>query len=137
LIKEPGSVDSFIIHEDISIGIIKPLKYVYGSLIGASDKFYYQEIYAGKRFSLYKRYKSDLGYVSSNYVQSELREFDLGYEYYYADSKEKKVKKIKANASNVIKEFKDVKDLSLAVNNDAFTANPEEAMRKAFDYLDN
>lgn len=137
LVKEPGSVDSFIIHENISEGIPSPLKFVYGSVIGASDKFYYMVVYAGNRFSLYKRYKSELGYVSSNYVQSELRQFDLSYEYYYTDSKDKKVKKIKPNAGSVIKEFKDVKDLSSVVNEDAFSANPEDALRKAFNYLDN
>jgi len=137
LIKEPGSVDSFIIHEDISIGIVNSLKYVYGSLIGASDKCYYQEIYVGKRFSLYKRYKSDLAIVSSNYIQSELREFDLQYDYYYIETDKKGMKKLKRNASSIISEFKNVKDLSSVVNGDAFSANPEDVLRKAFDYLNN
>ncbi|HWR33449.1 MAG TPA: hypothetical protein VN451_07990, partial [Chitinophagaceae bacterium] len=83
LVKEPGTLDSFIIHQNIDMGIISPLKFVYGSVLGVKDKYYFQEICIGKRFSLYKRYKSELAYVSSNYVQSELRQFDLDYEYYY------------------------------------------------------
>lgn len=137
LIKEPGTVDSFIIQQNIELGITNPLKFVYGSILGVKDKYYFQEIYIGKRFSLYKRYKSDLGYVSSNYIQSELRQFDLQYEYFYTDTENKGVKKLKQNASNVIKEFKNVKDLSSVVNGDAFSANPEDVLRKAFDYLNN
>jgi len=77
LIKEPGTVDSFIINENISLGILSPLKFVYGATIGSNDKYYFQELFAGKKYNLYKRYKSDLGYVSTNYIQSELRQFDL------------------------------------------------------------
>ena len=137
LVKEPGTLDSFIFHPDTSLGILHPLKFVYGSLLGTKDKSWYEEIYVGSRFSLYKKYKSDLGYDGNNIAQSELRRFDLGYEYYYTDTGNKGVKKLKPNAGSVIKEFKDVKDLSSMVNNDDFTANPEEALRKAFNYLDN
>ncbi len=113
------------------------MKFVYGSVLGSADKCYYEEIYTGKRFSVYKRYKSDLGYVSSNYIQSELRQFDLGYEYFYTDTESKVVKKLKPNAGSVIKEFKNIKDLSPVADNDAFTVNPEDALRKIFNYLNN
>ncbi|MEO7922511.1 MAG: hypothetical protein ABIR30_02450 [Chitinophagaceae bacterium] len=135
LVKEPGTLDSFIIHADIPAGIPANLKFVYGSVLGAKEKFYYQEIFAASRFSVYKRYKSDLGYISSNYAEADLRQFDLEYEYYYTDAKTKGVKKIKANAAAVIKQFEDIKDLSVAMNNEAFTANQEDAMRRAFEYL--
>ncbi len=137
LVKEPGSVDSFVINENPELDITKPLKFVYGSHIGSDDKYYYLEIYKGKTYSLYKRYKSELGYVSTNYVQSELRQFDLLYDYYYTNTETKEVKKIKANASSVIKEFKKVKDLSNIVNGDDFSSNPESALKKAFESLNN
>lgn len=132
LIKEPGEVDSFIIHANAEMGINNPLKFCYASVIGAKDKFYYQEVCAGTRFKLYKRYQSELGYVSSNYIQPDLRQFDLNYDFYYADTETKTFKKIKANASNVMKEFKDIKDLSKTVTQDDFTYNPETAFCKAF-----
>lgn len=137
LVKETGTVDSFIIHQNTEAGITSPMKFVYGALIGSKDKYYFQEVCKGNRFNLYKRYKSELGYVTSNYVQSELRQFDLSYEYYYTDTEAKAIKKIKPNASTVIKEFKDVKDLSSVVNADAFSVNPEDALKKTFDYLNN
>jgi len=135
LVKEPGEVDSFTIQSDPEMDIINPLKFIYGAHLGTKDKFYYQEVTPGSRFTLYKRYKSELGYVSSNYVQSELRQFDLSYEYYYYDKEKKELKKLKANAGSVIKEFKDITDLSLVVNQDDFDTNKEDALRKAFDAL--
>jgi hypothetical protein len=135
LVREPGTLDSFIIHPNIDLGITSPLKFVYGSVLGVKDKYYFQEVCKGDRFSLYKRYKSDLGYVSGNYVQSELRQFDLEYEYYYTDTEGKGIKKLKPNAASVIKEFKDIKDLSAEISVDDFTANPEAAFCKAFTVL--
>lgn len=135
LVKEPGEVDSFVFLPNLELGIVKPLKFVYGSTIGSDEKAYYQEVFAGPKFGIYKKYKAELGYVSSNYIQSELRQFDLLCDYYFVDVKDKKVKKIKANAYNVIKEFKGVKDLSAVITNDDFDSNPDEAFRKAFEYL--
>lgn len=135
LIKEPGSVDSFLIQENVSLGIDHPLKFVYGAHLGSSEKFYFLEIYAGPQYSVYKKYKSDLGYVTTNYVQSELRQFDLLYDYYYTDSGKGGPKKLKSNSSSIIKEFKNIKDISPVFTNEAFTMNQEEALRVAFEYL--
>lgn len=135
LVKEPGTLDSFIIHEDVSLGISNKLKFLYGKVLGTNDKSYYQEVYKGSRFSLYKRYKSDLGYVSDNYIQSDLRQFDLEYEYYYMDMESGKLKKLKQNASTIVKEFKDITDLSAIVTGTEFTANPEEVLKQAFQQL--
>ncbi len=135
LIKEPGEADSFFIQPNLEIGLLTPLKFIYGSAIGSSEKAFFQELFAGNRFSIYKKYKSELGIVSSNYIQSELRQFDLSFDYYYTDTEKKTVKKIKANNSNVIKEFKSVKDLSGIVGNDAFSMAPDDAFRKIFEYL--
>jgi len=137
LVKEPGEVDSFIILPSTDLGIINPLKFVYGTVIGSTEKVYYQQVYAGTKFGIYKRYKSELGYVSSNYVQSELRQFDLGFEYYYTDTEKKTIKKIKANASNVVKEFKGIKDVSSVATNDGFSLTPDDAFVKVFEYLNN
>jgi hypothetical protein len=137
LIKKSGEVDSFFIQPNVELGIINPLKFVYGAHLGSNEKMYYQEVYGGSRFSIYKKYKADLDYVSSNYIQSELRQFDLSCEYYYVDAEKKTIKKIKPNSASVVKEFKDIKDMSGVVTNDAFTVSPDDAFRKAFTYLNN
>lgn len=136
LIKEPGTVDSFIIHANKELEIPAPVKFVYGEHIGSKDKSYFQEIYAGPKYSIYKRYKSELGFVSTNYMQSDLRTFDLNVEYVYVDA-DKKMKKIKPNAYSVTKEFKGIKDLSKVINDEIFTANTNEAFQKTFEYLNN
>ncbi len=135
LVKQPGELDSFIIHADPATMIDHPLKFVYGTVIGAKDKFYYQELYTGSQYSLYKKYKGDLNYVSDNYIQSELRQFDMDYEYYYIDHATKQVKKLKKNSSAVVKEFKNIKDISALVDATEFTANPELVLRKIFTAL--
>lgn len=137
LIKEPGTVDSFMIHPNIQSGITEKLKFFYGPLIGSKEKAYFLLLHGGTRFSIYKRYKSELGYVSSNYIQSELREFDLQVEYFYTDTQGKGVKKLKPNAFTVTKEFKDIKDLSAVVTADDFSVNPDAAFKKAFETLNN
>ena len=137
LVKEPGDLDSFNIQSNVPLGIISNLKFVYGSHLGSKDKAYFLEMFAGERFSLYKKYKSDLDYVSSNLGQSELRQFDLQYEYYYHDNQKKSLKKLKANAPALIKEFKSEKDLSAVIGNEDFANNPEDGLRKAFRSLNN
>lgn len=132
LVREPGTVDSFTIHSNTELGISKNLRFVYGAVLGSKDKFYYQEVFVGKKYSVYKRYKSDLGYVGTNLAQSELRQFDLQVEYYYTAKDNKGLKKLKANAPSVTKEFKDVKDLSSVITAEMFTANTDEALSKAF-----
>lgn len=135
LVKVPGSVDSFVIHKNESVGLGNPLKFIYGSHLGSSDKAYYLEVYKGEKYSLYKKYHSDLGYVSTNYTQSELRQFDLLYDYYYAVGKETGLNKLKTNANNIIKEFKKIKDITPAFTYDDFTINQDNALVKAFEYL--
>jgi hypothetical protein len=137
LIREPGTLDSFVILEDSSIGIAKSLKFIYGSHLDAKEKSYFLELYSGKRFSLYKRYKSDLGYVSSNIGETELRQFDLLYDYFYVDHEKKGIKKLKANPSVIVNEFKKAKDLSAVIDNEAFSLNQEYSMLKAFEALNN
>ncbi len=134
LMKEPGDVDSFMIHVDAELGITTPLKFVYGLHIGNKEKTYFLELYAGNKFSIYKKYKADLGYVSTNYIQPDLRQFDLHLEYFYIGG-EKKMKKIKANAYTMIKEFKSVMDLTGIVTDDAFVLSADETFKKAFEHL--
>jgi hypothetical protein len=135
LVKEPGSLDSFILQQNEVVGITTPLKFIYGSFLNSTDKSYFLELYKGNRFSVYKKYKSELGYVSTNYVQSELRQFDLIYDYYYSDSQKPGLKKLKTNSASILKEFKSIKDISPVFTDAEFTVNQESALKKAFEYL--
>ena len=115
--------------------LFEDIHFVYGPLIGSSEKSYFQIMQTGPVFSLYKRYKSELGYPSTNYGQSDLRQFDLSAEYFYFDKKQGKFKKIKSNLSFLAKEFKYVKDITPVADKDAFVTEPEEVMKKIINYL--
>jgi len=135
LTKTPGQVDSMVIDANPNVGLENPLKLIYGSHLGTNDKSFYVLVYKGNRFSLYKKYKSDLGYVSTNYVQSELRQFDLSFEFYYTDSTKSGIKKLKRNSANVVSEFKPVKDITSLVDPTDFSANPEAVLLNVFQFL--
>jgi hypothetical protein len=134
-VKEPGELDSFVIQKDMEAGIISDLKFVYGQVLGSKEKQYFQEVCAGASFNLYKAYKSKLGFVSNNYTQPDLRQFDLEYDYYYSTNDKKGLKKLKANSASIVKEFQAVKDLGSIVTAEAFTLNQNETLRKAFEVL--
>lgn len=135
LVRVPGSVDSFLIHENVGLGIMRQMKLIYGAVLGSSEKAYFLELYSGPKYSVYKRYKSELGYVSTNYIQSELKQFDLIYDYFYKDNTKNELIKLKTNYSNIVKEFKKIKDITPAFTSDDFTKDQEMALRKAFQYL--
>jgi len=135
LVKAPGEVDSFVLRQNEASGISEDRKFVYGKHAGSNEKSYFQVLHSGTRFSLYKRYKSDLGYVSANYVQSELRQFDLLYDYFYYDAENKKFKKLKFNLKDIGKEFKGIKDITPLADRDAFHINPEPVVKRIFAFL--
>ncbi|MBL7742904.1 MAG: hypothetical protein JNN00_05445, partial [Chitinophagaceae bacterium] len=132
LTKEPGTVDSFLIKKNTEAMLEKDILFVYGSTLGVKDKVYFQAVSRGKRVSLYKKYTSELVIVSTNYIQSELREFKINVDYYYADSTGKGLKKLKISSKALAKEFASVKDLSGIINEDDLTANRENELIRLF-----
>ncbi len=136
LIKTLNELDSFTINAGE-----KPdqpeLKFVSVTQFDSSKKLFLLRVVMGSRFNLYKSYTSELGYVSDNYIQSELRQFDLNYMYYYTDNLKPGLKKLKASVSAIKKEFKDVKDVSSVVKQDDYNLNPELALIKVFSQLNN
>ena len=131
LVKSPGEVDSFVFLANKAVGLDQDLHFVYGKHLGSSEKAYFQEVAAGPKAGIYKRYKADMGYVSSNYVQSELRQFDLLYDYFIYNANTKSIKKLKNNAGNIQKELSVFGDVASVFNSDAFSANPDATIRKA------
>lgn len=135
LVKEPGEVDSFVIQNNPAVGLSSSMKFVYGKDLGSSEKAYFYELYGGPKYCVYKRYKSELGVVSTNYIQSDLKEFDLIYDYFYTDASRPGLKKLKTNFSSIVGEFKKVKDITPVFTSDEFSTNQEAALQKAFEYL--
>jgi hypothetical protein len=135
LTKEPSSLDSFTIKKNPEASLEDDITFVYGTMIGATDKSYYQVIVKGKKANLYKRYKAELGMVSTNYIQSELRQFNILVEYYYTDSTGKGTKKLKIAAKNLAKEFASIKDLSSFINSDDLNEFRERELVRIFQEL--
>jgi len=134
--KTPSELDSFIINKSGSQFIKEDLLFYSSKIVQPSFKdCFLQVIYHGERFSLYKSYTSTLNYVSTNYIQSELRQFTLEYVYYYYDSQTKELKKIKLSRRKVIDEFKSTMDVTLYLNDELFNTQPEKAMQIMFEAL--
>lgn len=128
-------VDSFrmIIQDENAIQSV--LLFINGTLLDKSKKFFVQEVYDGPKYSLYKAYSSVMGYVSTNYVQSELRQFDLNYDYYYRDITNGSLKKLKASAKNVKATFNSIMDVSKLADSEEFDTNPEYVLKQIFSFL--
>jgi len=134
-LKPTAVVDSFSILKNTDLQIANDLLFISGKYIFDNKENFYQRVFKGPRFSLFKKYKSDLGIVSTNYIQADLRHFDLSYEYFYLDSAKNELKKIKPNAGFLKKEFKDKIDITSVAGNDDFSYDPENALIKLFQVL--
>ena len=132
LTKEVQQVDSFIIHKNPGAGINEHLKFINSKLISDDDKEFYQVIQKGNKFDLYKKYSAQLGIVSTNYIQSELRQFDLNYEYYFLDIKTKELKKIKLTNTWFNKEFSGNTYVTSLLQSDQLKINPEKVLIEIF-----
>lgn len=135
LTKEPGTLDSFVIQKNPEAMLENDIKFVYANLLGSKDKAYFQVVYTGKKVSLYKKYTAELGIVTTNIVQAELRQFNINVDYYYTDSTGKGIKKLKVNARNIAKEFAAIRDISSVIDSDLLTSQREQELVKIFGEL--
>jgi hypothetical protein len=135
LIKSPGEVDSFMFLANKSLGAESDLRFIYGKHLGSSDKSYFQVLATGPKVGIYKRYKSDVGYVSSNYVQSELRQFDMLVDYFIFNPNTQSLKKVKNSFNSLQKELNAVRDVSSIFTSAAFSENPDRTLTQAVSFI--
>ena len=135
LVKAPGEIDSFIFLANASVGLKQDTRFVYGKHLGSNEKAYFMELALGSKVGVYKRYKADVGYVSSNYVQSELRQFDLLYDYFVFNPTNRSLKKLKNNYSSILKELSAYGNVSTVFTSDAFSANPDQVIVQAINII--
>jgi hypothetical protein len=134
LLKDSKEVDSF--NMTIKINEVEQvLNFINASHLKPGSNFFLQRVVSNGRFQLYKKYTSELGFISTNYIEPGLRQFDLNYEYYYVDTNAKEMKRLKPNINAIVKEFKSVKDVSSFLDKENFNYNPEIAMVKVFNEL--
>lgn len=133
LVKEPGTLDSFVIHKNRDVNLETDIVFHYASQLGGKDKNYYQLVHRGKKASLYKRYTAELGVVSTNYIQAELRQFNILVDYFWVDSTGKNLKKLKMNAKSLEKELGSIKSISSVIDPAGLTAEREKELVKIFE----
>lgn len=135
LVKEPGEIDSFVLYKNEKRRIKEDLHFHYATIIGASDKNYYQVLYKGVHYSLYKRFSTELIIPLAKAGMGEMREFETKIDYWYVNESSQTLKPAGNTVSAVKKEFSDTKDLSPVLKAGNMIKKPDEAMIKAFAYL--
>lgn len=133
LVMEEGAVDSFTISSKVDDSDPPNLTFICSKVLGADDKGFYLRMYDGQ-FALYKKYNTTLGIVTSNYIESDLRQFELNYDYYYLNKNTGKLKKIKFNYNGLKKEFGTFKDISSVLDNGSFD-NRDKIISAIFEFL--
>jgi hypothetical protein len=104
-------------------------------VLQSNDNCFFQVLSLGNKYSLYKKYHTDLGIVTENQFQADLRQFDLLTDYYYSESGVKGIKKIKLTNNGIIKEFKLIKDVSKIVEEGSLIFNPEGLLLNVFEEI--
>lgn len=135
LVKEIGELDSFLLFRNEKKGIKEDLKFVDAKMLGVDDKAYYCVLYKGPKYSIYKRYTSELIIPLAKAGIAEMREFETQVEYWYMNEITKELIKLAPTAGAVKKEFRDVKDLSTVLKGLSMFNNPDKALKKTFIYL--
>ncbi|MEI8053050.1 MAG: hypothetical protein WCH52_04800 [Bacteroidota bacterium] len=136
--KKPSEVDSFIIYNSNSDFYKEDLLFYTSKLVSPLAKdLFYQVLLIGPKYNLYKNFTANLDIVSTNYIQSELRQFNLEYNYYYLNNSTNEFKKIKLSRKKIIEDFSKTIDLSPSIDFDEINNNPEIALKKIFNILNN
>jgi len=136
--KKAAEVDSFIIYSNNSEFIKNNLLFYSSALVSpkAKDGFY-QVISTGSKYNVYKGYTAALDIVSTNYIQSDLRQFTLEPNFYYTDNSTKDFKKLKLSKKKIVDEMKSKMDVSIFLDEEELDKNPEIALKKVFNALNN
>jgi hypothetical protein len=136
--KKAAEVDSFVIYANNSDFIKNDLLFYSSALVSpkAKDGFY-QVISTGNKYNLYKGYTAALDIVSTNYIQSDLRQFTLEFNFYYTDNNTKDFKKLKLSKKKIVDDLKKIMDVSIFLDEEELDKNPGIALKKVFNALNN
>ena len=138
IVKSPAELDSFVILSGQSDFIKNNLSFHSSKNYPSSLKdCFLQILYKGEKYSLFKSYNAILDYVSTNYIQSELRQFTTEFLYYYYDHQKKSFKKLKLSKRKLNEEFSSKNIPDNLVEDAAFDIQPEIAAQIFFQFINN
>lgn len=134
LAKKANEVDSFTFLKGDVTFFKEDLHFISTKKFNVKKDFFLLKVFEGPKYSLYKHYFSDLGIVSTNYVQSDLRQFNLKFEYYYFDHNlpEIKLQKLKTNKTTLSKIFSFSNEVLGLIKGDDFDGNKEDYLKILF-----
>jgi hypothetical protein len=127
-------VDSFIVKVDTDKKYAEPTTFVNAYKIDESKKLYLQKLTSGPKYNLYKSFFTELRPAAMDLAQTNVREFEIVYEYYYLSAGGKEFIKIKKNAKSVKKLFEKDKDLIDKLEKN-FSQNFEATLVTFFDEI--
>jgi hypothetical protein len=110
----------------------KEINILAAKYVDSTKKGYYQMVLNNSRIKLVKYYETKLVISTTNYVQSEYREFSLDYDYYFIDKATGIITPINTYYTKLKKLLKDHVDIEEQVKRFEYNSNVEEALIKIF-----
>ena len=132
--KTAAEIDSFTFVKDDKSFYKENYNFVSSNKYEPKNPFFLLKLVLGNKYEFYKKYYTLLGVVSTNYIQSELKQFDLKYEYYYVDllSTDKKLQKLKTSKSSLKKTFSTSTQAMALLDSEGFDGNDENILKTLF-----
>ena len=134
LTKDISDLDSFELKSDGN-NIIESMFFVNPKFINSTDKNFFQLVSKGAKFNLYKKYSGSLDIVTTNYVQSNLRQFVMAVDYFYLDVKSARLTKLKVTKRGLAKEFISKTEVSTFLETANLNTNTDNALKSLFVFL--
>ncbi len=135
LLKDITDVDSFVLLKNDDVGLTANMKFINSKYVSPQTKYFLSIVERGIKIAVYKTYKSILKTVSTNYVQRDLREFDLEVQYWYAENSFESLVKLKNSYSGIYKEFNKFPGISDIFTPGVYTENPDSALKQLVKFL--
>ena len=134
LTKDISDLDSFELKSDGN-NIIENMFFINPKFINSTDKTFFQLVSKGAKFNLYKKYSGSLDIVTTNYVQSNLRQFVMAVDYFYLDVKSASLTKLKVTKRGLAKEFSSKPEVSTFLETANLNTNTDNALKSLFVFL--
>lgn len=128
-------IDSFVLKANSTANLNNDVCFVSGLLLDPSKKSFLQVITTGKKFNLYKAYRSVPESLPGDYAKSEERVFALKYDYFYSNSGTKGLKKLKTTSKWLKAEFNANPGIKDIIDSQESNTNQENALEKIFTAL--
>jgi hypothetical protein len=93
------NIDSFYVQRKNTSGTLEKFMFYSGKYYNQKSKAFFMKLCSTKNYTLLKEYQTGLAIVSTNYIDTDLRQFDLKANYYYVENTiaDKKTTSIKLN----------------------------------------